>query len=242
MLLLLVLAGCSGGGSDEECQSSVAQPIVGGRESLEDGGGDVFVRSLARISFGDEERGGICSGLALSSRTVLTAAHCVRSAEGAELRVEVPSATGELRGGVARGFREHDSLDVALIEVFLPDIPTAGSWRLATAEDQLAEGSRLTIAGYGAREDDAIGELRFVEEEVVAITAESIFVDGRGASGACDGDSGGPAFSLDRDEAIVFGTLSTGTASCRGVDQYLRVDAMADFIASSPRHPAGCGG
>lgn len=61
---------------------------------------------------------------------------------------------------------------------------------------------------------------------------QSLFVEGLAGSGACIGDSGAPLLWRDRGALVVGGILSTGDDSCRGVDQYVRVDVCADWLES----------
>jgi hypothetical protein len=59
----------------------------------------------------------------------------------------------------------------------------------------------------------------------------SVTVDGFGVSGACNGDSGGPLLVRAPDgRLVVAGVLTSGSASCRDEDTYVRVDAVVSWI------------
>ena len=94
-------------------------------------------------------------------------------------------------------------------------------------------GRELVLAGLGATEDGARGELLYVREPVVALAPSLITVDGRQQTGACGGDSGGPALAVDASGALrVVGTLSRGDSSCLGQDVYERIDVKRDWLTT----------
>lgn len=166
------------------------------------------------LQYGEDS---LCTGVHLTARLVLTAAHCLSGA-----RTLVHNELAEKRAA-------HPSLDLGLF------LLSAGS-----CQAQLREGLRLSrvqpslgqdvlLAGFGLTEDGTLGTLLAVEQTVTFIDDTYIRVDGKGESGACSGDSGGPLL-WGESEPRVIGILSTGEASCRGLDQYVLVDPSEEWI------------
>ena len=181
----------------------------------------------------------ICTGTMLSARWALSAAHC----NGPELEVQAEQQTPR------RLLRTvtHPELDVMLGELasvgettdgVVPITPIA-PWPSAIDEGWI--GLEATLAGFGMTESREMGRLFFVREPVVAVEATEIRVDGRGKTGACAGDSGGPLLVADDSgQARIAGVLDRGSADCLGVDLYTRMDLLAAWIESTVR-PNGVG-
>ena len=180
-----------------------AQAVVGGRE-----GGPAAVSTVMVLN----ARGGVCTGIVLSARAVLTAAHC--AAGGAELRIHwreagepvlvAPAAVSlhpEFDAGAIRSRRR--TIDLALVRLAEPLPGRFGAAGLVDGSLPRA-GSPITLAGYGVSRE---GEARSTGTyRSVALTAVEPYGPGRiliwaadpagagkrpGAS-ACQGDSGGP--------------------------------------------------
>jgi hypothetical protein len=161
----------------------------------------------------------------------LTARHC--------LQIEAPrivAAAGDGSTATAHVVRSlaHPTVDLALLELGWPDEPSVTAFdpiAVSGSSVKLAAGDVVTIAGYGLTETGASRELRFLAERIVATTGESITVSGFGQTGACIGDSGGPLLVRDPSgEVVVAGVMSTGSATCRDEDTYVRLDQLQDWI------------
>jgi hypothetical protein len=87
-------------------------------------------------------------------------------------------------------------------------------------------GETAELLGYGATSSGSVGTLNSVHETIVGVGTTSIIVDGEGKSGACGGDSGGALVV----EGLLAGVLTLGSPDCRGIDEYLRVDHMSDWL------------
>jgi Trypsin len=137
--------------------------------------------------------------------------------------------------------------DVALLGIASADAAVAqGATIAAGAAGPIAIGETVEIAGYGLTADGGSGSLNFAVEPVSAVDSASITVDDHGASGACNGDSGGPLLLRGPDGAVrVEAVLSVGSVDCSGEDVYARLDAISDWIlqVSGPEQVShACGG
>lgn len=183
-----------------------AGAVVGGREGGPSASATVMVLNA---------RGGVCSGIVLSARAILTAAHCASG--GTELRVHwrdagepvlvAPASVSlhpEFDAGAIRSRKR--SIDLALIRLAAP-LPARFTPADLVDGPLPRAGSAVTLAGYGVSRE---GEARSTGTyRSAALTAIEPYGPGRillwaadptgagkqpGAS-ACQGDSGGPLFA-----------------------------------------------
>jgi len=157
--------------------------MFGGRP-LRRGEVDVVVRLAAGSA--------VCSAVRIDERRLLTAAHGVTYGGGL---FDVRSSDAPLPR--ARVIARHPQLDLALLE--LETCIGTGGVRLPGV-GVVTEGMRLFAAGFGARSPlQPHGTWRASGgTSRVAHVTPSRFVAARDPVVACFGDSGGPAFSADR--------------------------------------------
>jgi hypothetical protein len=126
----------------------------------------------------------------------------------------------------------HDELDIAVLAVGAGHKRTAGeTLPPALSPQPLDLDDLVQIAGYGVDDEGQFGVLQFATERILRITDETITVTADGLAGACAGDSGGPLLIRGQSgEVEVLGVLSDGTASCRGEDTYIRLDALSEWL------------
>jgi hypothetical protein len=187
----------------------------------------------------------LCTGTLVNREWVLTAGHCA-AIDPAEVLVSLDSDETPRRLPVVHRNR-HAELDLALLRVSSDDeLPSIAPLRHDT-DLALAPNDLVELAGYGVTETGSTHELRFLVEPIVEVDEDSVVVTGSGASGACLGDSGGPALARDREgRVVVAGVLSSGSTSCLDEDRYVRVDTVADWITetagATASESAVCGG
>ena len=199
---------------------------------------------------------GFCSALVLDSRTLLTAAHCLRPLR--DMAVHYRDEGGApvvapLAAAAAHPLYRADaikaralSIDVALLRAAEPLPPRFVAARLATGEGP-AVGDTVILSGYGAsREGDwkSGGVLRSVKLSVRE-PASSVLVwaaPSQGAlAGACSGDSGAPIWSADGETAVAIATWAQAPngRGCGGLTQGPRLAPLRAWIEETELKLAG---
>lgn len=171
-----------------------------------------------------------CSGFLVASRWVMTAGHC--AVDDAWFRLAGRGADSVARIKLRDAYLSPQQ-DLALIwlDDTAPLDQTLLLPLLPPGTDSVSVGDRAILAGVGATEEGTHGALLFVEEEIVSVDEVFVTVDGKGTTGACSGDSGGPLLVNDDEGNLrVVGILSKGAPSCLGIDVYVRVDQQSSWI------------
>jgi hypothetical protein len=127
----------------------------------------------------------------------------------------------------------HPTTDAALVRLDRPIPPhVALPVALGTVTiDATWLGRLLEISGFGQTELGTVGWRRFAVESVTVVDSETFSVSGDGFSGACGGDSGGPALTRGADgRTVAVGILTVGAVSCSGTDRYVRTDRLLPWV------------
>jgi V8-like Glu-specific endopeptidase len=211
-----------------------------------------FADRVAMVLVRGRGEAGFCSALVLDSRTLLTAAHCLRPTR--DMAVHYRDASGTpvvipVEAAIAHplyrpdAIRERiESIDVALIRTASPlDARFAGA-PLASG-DGPAVGERVILSGYGAARDGdwkSGGELRSVtlavREPASKVLIWAADADGR-VAGACSGDSGAPIWSADGAAAVAIATWAQAPQGrgCGGLTQGPRLAPLKGWIEETAR-------
>ena len=191
---------------------------------------------------------GFCSALVLDSRTLLTAAHCLkdphdmaafyRDASGAPVVIPIVAAAAHplYRPNAIR--ERVESIDVALLRTSRPLGSRFVGADIAT-DASLKVGETVILAGYGVtRPGDwkSGGQLRSVDlavrEPLSSVLIWAAEPHGEPA-GACSGDSGAPIWSADGARALAITAWAQGLhgRGCGGLTQGPLLAPLRGWIA-----------
>jgi hypothetical protein len=185
----------------------------------------------------------LCTATRLSANTFLSARHCTSHHEAYTLELTSTPRPHDSRQGCAQSAMNasvpdglfhverlltHETLDLVLLFTSAPPGSASQDELMTLTTSAPKTGSRLYLAGSGLTEQNTLGELRALEATVIAVSHDTVIVQGIGGA-ACVGDSGGPLFSTDGPPTL-FGVLSTGSASCLGKDYYVNVLAASEWV------------
>lgn len=236
---IVVGAACAcGDAPDGECAAAaVAAPLFGAStdpfelEAREQ-------NAIVALTLSAQDAGqGLCTGVLIGPRRVLTARHCAALLPHKVNVFVGPSVEAHTFQTAVLDFDSHEELDIAIarLEDAIPS-DLATPLEPISAREELEVDMLAILAGYGLTEDDRVGVRLFVQEPIKEISTDAVIVDGRGQTGACVGDSGGPLLMRD-DEGRhrIIGVLSAGSADCLNIDVYQRLEAVSAWLA-----PSGC--
>jgi hypothetical protein len=220
-----------------------AAAMVGGAAPAGAAGGSIVMLVSSRASS--------CSGVALTSSLVLTAAHCVRP--GFDYKIAEYDSANNLTLNDITVIRRHPdfdptaaqrnlaSADVALLKIgaTLRNQPAG----LAPPDSTVAAGDRLVVVGNGLAtpgDGKSGGTARSAELVVTGKpgTLQIRLMDPatrgeRAGLGACTGDSGAPVFRDDNGRLLVIGIVSwtTGPKLSDGCGGLTGVTPLARYRA-----------
>jgi len=236
---VLILLGCNAAPDHRECVGQSSKPLYGATPDVPPGlpllESQIATVGALQSSMAHHD----CTALLIAERWVLSARHC-DSSPGAYFR----SAHDIAPRRVVRR-HDHPDRDLALFELE-KDLGVEGGVIRLRREPLNDNWLHRTVflAGLGSREDEAVGQLTFVQEPIAELTEQHVTVDGGDTSGACSGDSGGPLFAVREDGTVEsIGVLSIGSSDCLGLDRYERVDTAVGWLeavrAAATADPCG---
>ncbi|OFZ19679.1 MAG: hypothetical protein A2X94_16610 [Bdellovibrionales bacterium GWB1_55_8] len=195
-----------------------------------------------------KESYGLCTGSIIAKDFILTAAHCVEGAQKVALFFGTNmDAESTVRGAVAAEIHpgyvsSKMENDLALLQ-FQGDLPSGyQTIEFLPASTVLNQGDQVTIAGFGMTDLDkqeGSGLLRKVTEIVYGTNVReqnTIMFAHLPQTGACPGDSGGPALVSSGSGYSLLGVASyifiPGEKPCGLASVYtdLRNESMSSYI------------
>ncbi len=217
-----------------------------------------FADRVAMVLTRGKGEAGFCSALVLDSRTLLTAAHCVRPTRdmavhyrdeaGAPVIVPVEAAAVHPLYRPDAIKSRVESIDVALIRTASP-LGSGFAGATLASGDRPSVGEAVILSGYGAtRQGDwkSGGVLRSVmlavRDPASAVLVWAADPDGR-LAGACSGDSGAPIFSADGGAAVAIATWAQAPRGrgCGGLTQGPRLAPLRGWIEEAARRLRAAG-
>lgn len=242
---LRIVAGLLGSATLATLAASSAWAVVGAASP-----GDRYADAVVMVLTRGPEGAGFCSGVALSPRLVLTAAHCARSPadmrvhfkDAAGLAVFVEVAAAKIHPGYRADApkRRLASIDLALLRLATP-LPDRFSGAVLASGAGPGVGDELALAGYGvAREGAPLtgGTLRVAQLKASAPASKILlWASGAAGAGACAGDSGAPLYSGDGSTvlAIVAWTSGAPGRQCGALTQGALVAPQRGWIDQARR-------
>jgi len=231
---------------------SLAAPLASARALVGGEPDGRFADRVAMVLIRGGDKAGFCTGLVLSPRVLLTAAHCLRplrdmavhyrDAAGAPVIIPVDAAIAHPLYRADAIKARVESIDLALIRTARP----LDSRFVAAAiggGGPPAIGASAIVSGFGAAQEgdwSSGGQLRSVtlavREPASTVLIWAADPTGR-AAGACSGDSGAPIWSADGSAAIAIVAWAQAShgRGCGGLTQGPLLAPLKTWIEATER-------
>jgi secreted trypsin-like serine protease len=217
-LALMALSACGTG------ESTSGTKIING--TLAPKGGAIEQSTVALATSNGQV---FCTGTLIHKKFVVSAAHCLADFRGtlyigfgrssSEFKF-VKAADYEINPGYTGSFSKSVPADISVIELSTsaPD----GYQPVSIYKGTVSQSSSLSLAGFGQTQSGGSGRLYYTTVNVSSQTSNEITVY-KGGTGACYGDSGGPAYVSSGNTLQVIGATSRGQQGCNGSSIYTNV-------------------
>jgi hypothetical protein len=201
-----------------------------------------------------DARGDLCTGTALASDLVLTAAHCVTALTDYQVKayqtgrpIKVASIVRHPRFDAASYTASRATADLALLKLAVP-LPDGVMPATIAPPRRVVAGETLTIAGFGVTLSGTARGLGMPRMAALTVTGQPGSLQirlydaaARGQRiglGGCTGDSGAPVF--DRQTVSIIGIVSWSTApgdqeGCGGLTGVTPLLIYQDWILQTAR-------
>jgi len=202
-----------------------------------------------------QQGGMLCSATLIAKNVAVTAAHCVEHGVdhmavilGSQIASQNRDVLRVVDAEVSSAWNPshlggQDAGDIALVK-FEGKLPKGyHAARILPVKTKLEKGDEVILAGYGisnALKKTGAGTLRETNVSVAQpdFGSTEILLDQRHGSGACHGDSGGPAFVMSNGKYDLMGVTSRGYPAtapddCRQEVVYTRVNAYRAWISQT---------
>ena len=213
--------------------AETALSIVGGEAVLAD---DTIVQSTIMLD-------DICTAVIISDKYALTAAHCTANQAVRNLVFGLTSKNAPIRKII--NIIEHpeafspsnEANDIAVVE-FSGGLPTGfSSIEVVSSNEQLVKDMPIILSGFGITDTNSTdyGTLRKTKVSFMQSSKKSkiLMFDSRNGHGACNGDSGGPAFVNSASGKLILVGITHGgsTGECGAeLNIYADLRKHTDFL------------
>ncbi len=219
ILSSLVLAACAPKGETSQELQANGDSIIGGTEVAAD---DKILQSIVAVY--DKTATQLCTGSLLENNVVVTAAHCIGNGEmyvffGTSLGPQVPRRIVDVvtisNLWATRNSEKVNTGDIALIHFQGTVPPGFKPVSLLKNKRVLKKDLNVVLAGFGISNGvsgEGAGVLRKTNVKIsdTNFSVSEILLDQTQGTGACHGDSGGPAYVEIKGEYVLFGITSRG--------------------------------
>lgn len=244
---VLALVACGKPGLNTNDLGSSAEMIIGGKPVPVE---DAMTKSTVFLTNGTY-KDAFCSAVLIGPQFVLTAAHCLDG----ESKIFVGFGDGKISPKAllikAKVFKihpeyQHSSIngynDLGVIILETPAPATYQPIKFLPEEVPVAKGLELIIAGYGLTETSQDMQEQLLATDGVSVSVlenkNEYRVDESNGHGSCNGDSGGPTFSIIGDQKYLVGITSRGDNACKKYGIYTIARNYLDWMRSfSVKYP-----
>lgn len=227
LLAVMALSACGTGETTSDTK------IING--TLAPDGGAIEQSTVALASSNGQV---FCTGTLIDRNYVVSAAHCLANYSGT-LYIGFGRSSSEFKFVRASGFAVNPGYTGSFNKAVPADISVirlsaaapAGYNPVAIYKGSVARGATLSLAGFGQTQSGGSGRLYYTSVGVSSTTSNEITVFENG-TGACYGDSGGPAYVSSGGRLQVVGATSRGQTGCQGSSVYTNVAYHLNWLRS----------